>query len=440
MGEAVGVRERSQSASQGRAARAAQWFRRAAESDGHERHALALIVKSTLAATASWFVSHDLMAAQSPAFAPFSALLIMQVTVYQSLLQSLRYVGAVAAGVLLQGALGFVVGPTLLAFALVALVALVIGRWRPLGSQGSQVATAAFFAFSMYVSATGESERWSQLGQIIVLVLIGCGVGVVVNLVVLPPMRYRSAEYGVRTLAQSLLDLVGDMYPALQEGELDEERTQHWRERAAHLGSITAQAQASVHTAWESTFYNPRRLLRRHRYPTTFTGYQAVVDALERVSYQVASMTRSLDQRNDAGGSAGHRDFLRGYGDFLAALTDLTELLARLDESRLEQQSEELRAAAEEAQRRRDRLEEDTRAGPLPLDDPARPYGILLAEATRLMDDFRHTCDVLADNIRESPRQSGGLKRRTEPKNKKRQEGQSGQKEQRGGDGEDGRQ
>ncbi|MGR4849179.1 FUSC family protein [Streptomyces sp. LARHCF252] len=401
MAEAVAGAQRIRAAPQGRLARVRQWFGRAG-SDGHERHTLALIGKSTLAAAVSWVIAQDVMAAQSPAFAPFSAVLIMQVTVYQSVVQAVRYVGAVAVGVGLQGVLGLLAGPHLLTFVLVTLAALAIGRWRPLGSQGTQVATAAFFAFSTYVSATSEAQRWSQLGQIIVLVLIGCGIGVVVNTLVLPPLRYRSAEYGIHTLAHSLYDLIGDMYPALREGKLEEERTRHWRQRASHLAPIVQQAQSSVRTAWESTLYNPRRLRPRHRHHTSFDGYQAIVDALERVSHQVASMTRSLDQWHAADDSRDYADFARGYGDFLASLAHVAELLSQVDEDRLQDQSRQLCEAAAQAQQCRDRLEEEARAGSLPLSDPAQPYGILMAEATRLTDEFQHTCDVLQHGVDEA--------------------------------------
>ncbi|MEU8786594.1 aromatic acid exporter family protein [Streptomyces sp. NPDC048637] len=102
-----------------------------------------LIAKGTLAATIAWVVSYHLLRAQSPAFAPFSAVLIMQVTVYQSLLQSSRYVGAVVAGVAVQAALGFLVGPDVLTFALVAAVALTIGRWRARAEQTGELVTQA---------------------------------------------------------------------------------------------------------------------------------------------------------------------------------------------------------------------------------------------------------------------------------------------------------
>lgn len=465
-------------------ARARQWLERARGTAGHERHTLALVLKSALAATLSWWIAYDVMAAQSPAFASFSAVLIMQVTVYQSLWQAVRYVGAVSLGVASQAALGLMGGPDLLTFALVAVAAMTIGRWRPLGSQGSQVATAAFFAFSTYVSATSTTEKLSQLGQIILLVLIGCGIGVVVNVVVMPPMRYRSAEHGIQALARSLSDLTGDMYPALREEELEADRTQQWRQRAARMGPLVSQAQASIRTAEESTYYNPRRVVERWRGRphTGFAGYQSVVDALERVTYQTASMTRSLDQWHttddrddrkdredtdhgedteesagpeDGGGTgesggtggpaagegiadggrdiggvesgtaeespaaiqdgtgsragegegaaagssglvgAGDHRFLPRYGEFLAALHEVTDLLGRLDETRLREQLGELSTATRAAQDARSALASAAEKAELPLSDPFSPYGVLLIEATRLMHEFQHTYDVL---------------------------------------------
>lgn len=395
MSEAVKQPSRSHAAEQGRVARARQWLRRAAGSDGHERHTAALIGKSALAATLAWVIAHDYIGAQSPAFAPFSAVVIMQVTVYQSVVQALRYVGAVSVGVALQGVLGFLAGPELLTFVLVALVAMAIGRWRRLGSQGSQVTTAAFFAYSTYVSASGNTERLGQLGQIVLLVLIGCVVGVVVNMAILPPLRYRSAEHGIHALAHSLCDLVSDIHPALRERKMDEERTRHWRQRADDLPALISQAQASVHVARESAYYNPRRMLGRHGHHTTFPGYQAVVDALARVTHQVGSLVRSLDQWHDGGDGGAYDDFLQEYGSFLSSLAHITDLLSRIDEDRLPEQARELCSAAGTAREQHSRLAERSEESSLPVEDLSQPYGILLVEATRLMDEFQYTCDVL---------------------------------------------
>ncbi|MFJ3950552.1 aromatic acid exporter family protein [Streptomyces libani] len=379
----------------GRFARIAQWWSRALGSDGYERHTALLIGKSTLAATLAWVISSSLLNAQSPAFAPFSAVLITQVTVYQSLVQSLRYVGAVVAGVAVQVALGFMVGPEAVTFALVALVALVIGRWPALGAQGSQVATAAFFAFSTYASATGYPEKITELGQIVLLVLIGSVVALVVNLSLFPPMRFRSAEYSVRTLAHALCDLLGDIHPVLSAGELEEERTQQWRTRAAQTGELISQARAGMRTAQESLYYNPRRLFRRHRGHTGFENYGAVLDALERALYQVASLTRSLHQWRDAETSYNYRAFVERYGTFLASIADHAHLLSTLDEDHLADQAGELCRLAERAQRYRRQVTDQAESDGLPLADPARPYGVLVVEAIRLMEEFQHTSDVL---------------------------------------------
>lgn len=245
--------------------RVRQWWVRAFHYDGSERHTLLLTGKSTLAATLAWVVSYYALDAPSPAFAPFSAVTIMHVTVYQSVTQSLRYVGAVAAGVAVQAALGFLAGPDLLTFVLVAVIALSIGRSHVLGMQGPQVATAAFFAFSTYSSASDNATRITQLGEIVLLVLIGCAIGTTVNITIAPPMRYRSAEYSIHILARALYDLSADMPPALREGAPEADTIARWRERVAQTDNLIAQARAGVLTAKESVHYNPRRLLRRHR-------------------------------------------------------------------------------------------------------------------------------------------------------------------------------
>ncbi|MFI9029502.1 aromatic acid exporter family protein [Streptomyces sp. NPDC053560] len=406
-GEATGrtgrqAASRRQTADLGRIARIRQWWGRAVGSAGHERHTVLLIGKSTLAATVAWVISYNLLNAQSPAFAPFSAVLIMQVTVYQSVVQSLRYVGAVTAGVAIQAALGFLAGPDVLTFALVAAVALIIGRWPALGAQRSQVATAAFFAFSTYSAATSNTEKLTQLGQIILLVLIGCGVGVLVNLAVFPPMRYRSAEYGIRTLAHALCDLVSDVFPALRDGDLDRERTEQWRSRAARAEGLITQARSGLRTAQESQYYNPRRLLRRYRNPSSFEGYASVMEALERTLYQMASLTRSLDRwREDREGTqhAEGSGFRTCYARFLESISAIASVLAGLEEESLADQSSELCRLADEAQRCREQVAEEAERQGLPLTDPERPYGVLVVEATRLMEEFQHTCDVIQHQV-----------------------------------------
>ena len=432
--------------------RVAEWGGRLRHPESGARRSLLLILKSALAATVSWFISYELIDATSPAFAPFSAVLMVQVTVYQSVIQSLRYVGAVAAGVAVQAVLGLSAGPDLISFALVALAALVISRWRVLGHQGPQVATAAFFAFATYTSATSNSDQVRELGQIVLLVLIGSAVGVAVNVLIAPPLRYRSAEYGIRALAQEIHDLLDAMTPELGEGAPDADTTKGWRDRASRTGSLITQSREGLRTARESLRLNPRPWARRRRRHLTFQAYEQTMEALVRMISQVAAITRTLDQRHrededpdsdtdtsedtedsdgsdgsdgsgaprESGGSGDFGDpeasrgpvaedprdpeyapFLRGYSTFLSSVADFTEVLATLDEDHLREQADRLGEAAGHLEECRREIARTTDDHGLSLTDPTEPYGVLVVEATRLSEECRYTAEVLSHSADE---------------------------------------
>ncbi|MFJ4381696.1 aromatic acid exporter family protein [Streptomyces albidoflavus] len=386
--------------------RVADWGRRLRRPESSARRSLLLILKSALAATVSWFVSYELMNATSPAFAPFSAVLMVQVTVYQSVVQSLRYVGAVAAGVAVQAVLGLSAGPDLVTFALVALVALVISRWRLLGAQGSQVATAAFFAFATYTGASSDTDQVKELGQIVLLVLIGSAVGVGVNVLIAPPLRYRSAEWGIRALAQEIHDLLDTMAPELGEGAPDADTTQGWRDRADRTGTLISQSREGLRTARESLRLNPHPWARRRRGTLAFEAYDRTMEALVRMISQVTAITRSLDlqhqdekqQEEESGPDRDYAPFLRAYATFLSSVVDFTEILATLDEDHLRDQAGRLDEAADGLERCRREVVRTTEDRGLSLTDPTEPYGVLVVEATRLSEECRYTADVLGNS------------------------------------------
>ncbi|WP_344966397.1 aromatic acid exporter family protein [Salinactinospora qingdaonensis] len=354
--------------------------------------------KSTLAATVAWFVAHQLLGAQSPAFAPFSAALLVQVSVYRSVTRSLQYVLAVVLGVAVQAVLGFLLGPRLWTFALVALAALAIGRWRTLGPQGDQVATAAFFAFSAFTVVTSLDGRIAQLGNVIMLVLAGSAIGVVTNLLVFPPMRLRSAEYGLTTLARATGDLVDDVATRLHEGVPDSETTSYWRYRARLLGGTVEQARSAVRTAEESVWYNPRVMLRRYRNRTSVAGYEAATNALGRVVGQLESVTRALHHGREAatGAETGYVRFLRDYGAFLAAVDEAIEVLASLSQERLRDDIGELDSRVQRAREHADRLATAARGSALGPDEYAQAYGTLLIEASRFLDELSYAHSALS--------------------------------------------
>ncbi|WP_028662077.1 aromatic acid exporter family protein [Saccharomonospora saliphila] len=64
-----------------------------------------LLLKCTLAASLSWWIAAEVLSASAASFAPFSAVLLVYATVARSVYHSIRYVGAMVAGIVLAGGL-----------------------------------------------------------------------------------------------------------------------------------------------------------------------------------------------------------------------------------------------------------------------------------------------------------------------------------------------
>ncbi|WP_017616347.1 FUSC family protein [Nocardiopsis salina] len=381
------------------------WLVRAQRSGSNEFNTVLGVLKGALAASVSWYVAQELISAEMPAFAPFTAVLMMQVTVYRSVVQSMRYIGAVLLGVGIQAFLAFTAGPDVLTFAAVALITLAIGHLRFLGAQGPQVPTAAFFAFSTFLTATGFTGRLEQLGEIVLLVAVGCVVGTSVNLIVFPPMRHRSVEWSIGTLSHSLCDLLGDLSRELEDGELDERQTSSLRRRANSMQSSVEQARASVRTARESLVINPARFLRKHRGHAAFEGYELLVEALGRVAAHVSSLARALHLWADKDEQPAHEEFFARYGELILALGEVTNSLSQVDEDSFGGQAESLRRSATKAQEHLDALTDPPEQGdPPPFDDLTQPYGILLIEGRRLLDEMQYCCDIVEHYVDERAR------------------------------------
>ncbi|WP_017593929.1 aromatic acid exporter family protein [Nocardiopsis potens] len=372
--------------------RTGRWLRRLRESRSRERAEVVLVGKCTVAAGASWFIASDLMQAMSPAFAPFTAVMMVQATVYRSIAASWRYVAAVTAGVVVQGALGFLAGPAFPTFLLVALVALALSRWPALGEQRTYVATAAFFAFAQFTMATDTAGRLQGLVEIVLLVLVGCLVGVAVNLLLLPPLRYRSADEGLAVLASSVADLLQDMGAALSAEDADADDAHRWRRRANGLADMVSQARTGVETAQESLRLNPLFFLRRRRDRTSLDTQRSVVGALDRVGGLASSLARGLAER---GGGEPAAPSPSELGALLSSLSEAARSLEDIGEGPLRRRIGELDERLGDVRLHLSRLEED-RSG-----DAARTA--VYTDAARLEEEFRTLCDALRAEAGEAP-------------------------------------
>jgi uncharacterized membrane protein YgaE (UPF0421/DUF939 family) len=150
---------------------------------GADREAIEAIITSTLAATVAWLIAKELLDSSHATFAPFSTLLIMQTDASKSVTKALRYTAAVVIGLVL---VALVVTPwhaEPLVFAGMLVLALTVGRWRPLGAQGIEVAVSAIFAYSTFV-ASPDASALAQLPDIASMVVLGTALGVVIDLII----------------------------------------------------------------------------------------------------------------------------------------------------------------------------------------------------------------------------------------------------------------
>lgn len=362
--------------------------RRGISYHGPDRDALLLILKSAVAATVAWLLADVVLQAPSATFAPFSALLMVQVTVSQSLDQSMRYALAVTSGVVLAGLLSPLLGPTIVTFAILMLVALMIGRWRRLGRQGPQVAVAALFAYSSFVQAGGGLASTVQLLSIAGLVLLGCLIGVVTNLAIVPPLRYRSAETAVRSLSQSLSDLQSDLGQGLAEGVPDRDLADDWHRRANEFAPFVSQARDAVDHAAETMRLNPRRLWMRD---TSFQGYRAIINGMERATEQLSSITRGLTYASNQQSTTDQEGFIQAYSRVLDVGADGARVLGELHSSEDLHSDEQLQDVVSRGRSAYEDIATRAQGEDLDSADSWPIYGALQTDAHRLVEEFAQT-------------------------------------------------
>ncbi len=284
---------------------------------------LLMLAKSVLAGTVAWLLASEVLGASHATFAPFSAVLLMQITIADSVQMAMRYTAAVVVGVCLTGAIVLPWGVQPWMFPVILMIALAIGRWRRLGSQGINVTVAAVFAYGAFAMPDPGISPSSQLPEIAAMVVLGASVALTVNLLVAPPLRYRSAGYAVQAFSDSLTGLLSDIVEALDSGPPDAAAAGHWRQRADDILRMAPQVRHTVDHADQTSKFNPRRLLvHDHR---SFDGYRVTTQATDRITGQVRSVTTGLirvAERDADEPQPRHGAFLRHYATVLSAVRD----------------------------------------------------------------------------------------------------------------------
>lgn len=207
-------------------------------------------LRSTAAAVLSYVVALRLSSEPNPLTAPLTALLVVQVTLYSTLTTSIRRVNSVVVGVLIAIAFSALVGLTWWSLGLLILASLVVGHLVRVDEFVPEVAISAMLVLGVTQVA---DTAWDRVLE----TLIGAAVGLLVNLLVAPPLWVGPAGAAITDLATRMSRLLNH----LGEESLATVRVEQAAARlheARRLDNDIAQVDASLRQAEDSLRLNPR--------------------------------------------------------------------------------------------------------------------------------------------------------------------------------------
>lgn len=212
---------------------------------------LLLAGKTALAGTAAWYIGHLLPGetADFAYYAPLGALIAMAPTLMDSMRSSLQTVAGLALGIVIAwslittGAPGWAVVPIALA------VGTILAGLPILGTSRDYVPIAALFVLII----GGANANDFSVGYLLQMGL-GMAIGIVVNLVVAPPLPTDDAAVAISSLRQAGTNTLDAMADSLGAGN----RESGWTEELAALETRLSDAATAVRNAREGSRANPR--------------------------------------------------------------------------------------------------------------------------------------------------------------------------------------
>ncbi|MCB5164455.1 aromatic acid exporter family protein [Streptomyces bambusae] len=351
----------------------------------HRRPVVVQAVRSTLAAVLAYVVALRLSSEPAPLTAPLTALLVVQVTLYSTLTTGVRRMNSVVAGVLIAIGFSVLVGLSWWSLGLLILASLVVGHLVRVDEFVPEVAISAMLVLGVTQVA---DTAWDRILE----TLIGAAVGLLVNLLVAPPVWVGPAGEAITDLAARMSRLLTHM-GRTPLGATDVGQATARLHEARRLDNDVADVDGALRQAEDSLRLNPRvkegllfRLVLR-------TG----LDTLEicAVVLRVACRTLTdLARARPAGNTgpdlpAGVHEALRSVTEHTAvAVESFAELIAAQVSSNAEEAEARLARELAVARASRDRFAALLLARVREHPAQWQLYGALLAEIDRVLDEL----------------------------------------------------
>ncbi|RLQ83982.1 FUSC family protein [Mycetocola zhadangensis] len=249
----------------------------------HPRFLLA--VKTSIAVGIAWTIAQLVpgVAEEYPYYAPLGALISMYPTLMSSLRTSVETLASLAIGIVLAVIVLLVAEPNVLTISLVCGAGVVIAGSRWLRTGGDYVAVAALFVLII----GGPNADEYSIGYLVQM-SVGITVGLLVNLLIFPPLNFSGAVMKLaqfRTLLAKHLDDIGAALTETWPPEHEE-----WASRSQTLVTTADAVRQAVGEADESRKGNPRA--RRHKRDLG-EDYREL-ERLERITFYIRDLTEVL--------------------------------------------------------------------------------------------------------------------------------------------------
>ncbi|MEO5780339.1 MAG: aromatic acid exporter family protein [Arthrobacter oryzae] len=246
---------------------------------------LQLAAKAGLAAGIAYFIAPFMpgSAADYPYYAPLGALVAMYENVAGSIRQGLQTLVGLGLGIGLAFLLFSRGNPSPFTVAIVMGLGVVLAGLPRLGSGGDWIPTAAL----LVLLVGGHDQDRFSFGYLLQMG-VGVTVGIMVNLLVFPPLHFRAATLSIAELRLALARQLGDMAAALRESWPPQR--EDWSRRSEKLALSARSVRQAVQKADISRQANPRRV----RYPHDLERDYRHLRELESLTFHVQDVTQVL--------------------------------------------------------------------------------------------------------------------------------------------------
>lgn len=309
----------------------------------------ATIVRLVVCAVFAYLLALLVPGISRPVLAPLTALLVLQVSLYQTLRSAARRVASVVTGVLIALGLSAWLGFTWWSLGIMIALGLAVGYALHLSAEVLEVPISGLLILSV-------GTRTAATGRI-VETLIGTAAGLTAGFVLTSP-RVQPAEKAIEELGRTMAGLLDQMAAGLSGGSVTES-VRGWLRRARSLGSEIRRVDDAILQAEESTRLNPRspRLLG------ATIALRESLETMEHAAITVRVFARSLADSTRLAGEdnpINDPDVRRGLADELrelsAAVRTYGSLATKSDAPGRESLKSELKRHLAAARDQQDRL------------------------------------------------------------------------------------